>query len=66
MTIKVYRKELHNCKGCPNRATRKTIGTGYALTWLCSAKEDREIRGYIEYPSEEPEEIPDWCPLEDK
>jgi hypothetical protein len=55
--------KIHNCKECPNRTTERTIGAGYAFDWLCKAKNNKKIAEYIEWTSEEPKEIPDWCPL---
>lgn len=56
---------VDGCKSCPNRTEARTPGTGFGIDWRCKAVEDRKIRGYIEWPSEEPKdgEFPDWCPL---
>lgn len=54
---------LTNCKDCPHRKIERTENAGYAHDWICHLK-DRKIAGYIEWPSEEPKEIPEWCPLE--
>lgn len=53
---------LSSCKECPNKVEERTMGAGYAIDWNCKAAE-RMIKGYIEWPSEEPKKIPDWCPL---
>lgn len=53
------------CGTCPNLVKERTQGAGYALDWKCKAA-GRDIKGYIEYPSEEPRagSFPDFCPLE--
>ena len=59
----VYLK-LETCKLCPYMKTQRTMGAGCAEDWICiKGEKPREIKGYIEYPSEDPKEIPEWCPL---
>lgn len=68
--------KIENCSECPHRQMEPTYGAGFAVDWLCArtprpSKQEphpnapgaRLIAGYIEYPSEEPEKIPKWCPL---
>jgi len=55
--------KLTRCEDCPQMKTERTTGAGLAYDWLCSLADDKKIKGYIEYPSEEPQTIPDWCPL---
>lgn len=65
---------LNNCKSCPHRESALTKGFGYAEDWLCrltpapdptvrNGRIGRHIAGYLEWPSDEPTKIPDWCPL---
>jgi hypothetical protein len=51
---------------CPKIKYEKTIGAGCADDYLCGAKRNKLIAGYIEWPSEEPKEVPKWCPLRSK
>lgn len=57
---RMYKVEA--CKGCPNLEITRTIKAGYAFDWHCKVM-NKKIAGYIEYKSEEPTEIPGWCPL---
>lgn len=59
-----------NCKNCPHCDTKLTKGYGYALDYFCTKAtkiddEYRTIAGYVEWPSEEPQDnkIPLWCPF---
>ncbi len=59
--------EIDSCEGCPHFDTRRTLGAGLAIDWLCNAnKRVREIRCYIESANEEPKDIPKWCPYRAK
>ncbi len=64
VTVKV---EATCCLECPFCQTKRTIGAGDALDFLCKAfpKYEKVIAGYVEYDSELPQEgqIPDWCPF---
>jgi hypothetical protein len=69
--------QIDKCEQCPYFATQRTLGAGCATDWICQnfiVDENSEIRtgyntherhrliaGYIEWPSEEPKDIPDWC-----
>jgi len=53
---------VKNCGPCPFRETRRTVGAGYAIDWLCTKMDDKKIAGYIEWGSDEPESVPEWCP----
>lgn len=65
---------IESCKNCPNRRVTRGPG-GYSEDWYCHTesisfygpipKEAKKIGGYIEYPSDEPKGIPEWCPLPD-
>lgn len=57
--------KIENCSECPFLK----VGPLYSLDgfdrgcdWTCS-KTNKEVAGFIERPSEEPKEIPKWCPL---
>lgn len=65
MTTKTKRKKvifISECGKCPFKKEERTMGAGYAEDWICT-KKNKKIAGYIEWPSEEPKEIPTWCPL---
>ncbi len=60
VTLKITR-----CGECPHHK----VGHGYSLDgfdhgcdWTCSLAK-REIAGFVERSSQEPKEIPNWCPL---
>lgn len=57
ITIKVK-----TCRKCPFRNTEKMPGR-CAVDWFCSKKNGKRIAGYIEWPSEEPNNVPEWCPF---
>jgi len=63
----VKKLKIKNCKECPFLVVERTMGAGCATDWLCgkTKRKNSKIAGYIEWPSEEPKEIPNWCPLED-
>lgn len=55
---------INNCKKCPHCDTKLTKGYGHATDYICN-KVDRLIAGYVEWPSQEPQDslIPEWCPF---
>lgn len=64
--------EIINCMQCPYHDVLRTPGADYAMDYVCkrsvlleSEHGFREIVGYVEWPSQEPQDhaIPDWCPL---
>jgi len=74
--------EIYSCRDCPHFETQRTRGAGCAMDWLCTVevndpnlrylddpstyKITRIIKGYIESASEEPKDIPKWCPYRAK
>ena len=58
--------EIKNCQQCPN-FDRKRIYTadsweeGY--DWLCKAKHDKVIAGFVEWNEPDTIPIPQWCPI---
>lgn len=56
---------INNCGECPHRRIERDYAGACAEKWVCYAKSSRgrKIAGYIEWSSEEPKEIPEWCPL---
>lgn len=60
---KVAILEFDSCRECPFKEDSRTPGAGYALDWFCTKDVKRKIASYIEWATEEPKEIPDWCPL---
>jgi len=60
--IKVIK--IISCANCPKKVTVATPGAGCASDWLCGAMENKKICGYIEWSSEEPKSVPEWCPLD--
>jgi hypothetical protein len=50
---------------CPHLKLERTPRAGYAHDYICKAKKNgnNKIAVYVEYPSEEPKVIPDWCPF---
>lgn len=64
--IKLFK--VKNCLRCPNLETRRTVGAGFALDYLCKAKGMKLIAGYVENASEEPKNhvFPVWCPLKEE
>jgi len=59
---------INTCMECPHLKIERTIGAGYAHDYICKAKKNgnNKIAVYVEYPSEEPKVIPDWCPFKNK
>jgi hypothetical protein len=69
--------QIDSCKECPFFDTQRTRGAGCAIDWICTQIEidpesdirtgdgrhenHRLIKGYIEWPSEDPKDIPEWC-----
>lgn len=69
--------QIDSCKECPHFETQRTRGAGYAIDWICTQIEidpksliptgydyhskHRCIAGYLEWPSQEPKDIPEWC-----
>lgn len=65
MSIKI---EVTNCADCP-RLYRQFVRTAdswsHGHDWICTGidgKDNRSIRSFVEWASEEPKGIPDWCP----
>ena len=59
---------INNCKECPHFK----IGTSYSFDgwdrgsdWICK-KADKKLAVFVEWPRDEPKEIPEWCPLLEK
>lgn len=61
--IKIGCKKINNCCECPFVTTERTVGAGCASDYHCSADHNHKIAGYVEYASEMPDNIPEWCPL---
>lgn len=62
MTTRIL--ELKHCRECPHCDMRHMPGHD-ASDWHCLLAK-RVISTYIEYQSDEPKEIPKWCPLPKK
>lgn len=54
--------KINNCSECPKCRKDRTAGAGYALDYICT-EANKEIAGYVEYSSEIPANVPEWCPL---
>lgn len=54
--------KINNCSECPKCRKDRTAGAGYALDYICT-EANKEIAGYVEYASEIPTDVPEWCPL---
>jgi hypothetical protein len=58
-TIKL---EVESCLQCPKVKKSVTVNAGCAYDYTCTVN-NKLITGYVEYESEEPKEVPEWCPL---
>lgn len=58
--------QISSCAKCPFIEAQRTEGAGYALDYFCTKKRYKKIAGYVEWDSEFPKEIPEWCPLRNK
>jgi len=54
--------KINNCSECPKCRKDRTAGAGYALDYICT-EANKKIAGYVEYASEIPTDVPEWCPL---
>ena len=54
--------KVARCDECPYCKTKRTMGAGDAYDYLCGAKRNKLITGYVEYMSELGP-VPDWCPF---
>ena len=56
---------ITNCKNCPHFITINpwsTDGWDHMEDWLCT-KENKKIKGAVEWHEESKIQIPSWCPL---
>lgn len=62
--------EAENCKCCRDLSVEKLYTADswdHAFDWFCTFNgQHKKIAGYIEWPKEEPKEIPAWCPRRQK
>ena len=63
--MKIFK--IKNCKECLHCDTKLTKGYGYATDFFCKLHDNKIIKGYCEWGSEEPQdnEFPIWCTLSD-
>jgi hypothetical protein len=60
---------LENCRLCPYlRAMPDYTCDSWErpIKWMCKKRDDKIIARYIERTSEEPKDVPEWCPLREE
>jgi len=58
--------EIKCCGECPHMVAKRLYTEDTwetAFDWFCKKAGGRKIKGYIGRSSEEPRELPEWCPL---
>lgn len=57
--------QISSCKKCPffkMGLSQTTDGWDRGHDWICTAKDDKLIMGFVEWHEEDKIEIPSWCP----
>lgn len=57
--------QITSCKQCPffkEGPTESIDGWDRGNDWMCGAKDDKIIRGFVEWHEVDKVEIPNWCP----
>jgi hypothetical protein len=57
--------KITSCRKCPffkEGPNETTDGWDRGNDWICTAKDNKIIRGFVEWHEVEKIEIPEWCP----
>lgn len=60
-TTVVLKYELKDCSKCPMVKCDRTPGWGYAMSYFCTASDNKKISSGVEWDKDH-KPVPEWCP----